>query len=359
MSPRFTSEGGVQVRQFRGSGSSGRFRRMPVPARRALLSLPLVAFGASCVQVPRTSSAPPPAAGPAAALQDPTDLVPLSQEQALAANAALPVAGPQPGVAAPFLLRAAGPVDRLRSLECLAQAVYYEARSESEQGQRAVAQVVLNRVRHSAYPASVCGVVYQGPMRAGGGCQFTFTCDGSLAAPPAGPAWQAARRIAADALAGYVEPTVGNATHYHTLSVFPHWAPTLVKAAMVGSHVFYRFPGAAGEPAAFRQAHAGHEPLPVPRRILFDRPDAPAQAAALALPGGPEIPAAATAVDPLLAVDQGHSRLPESGVREAWRHSGRVRSEPLSRPAPQLAYAFEDPTVAGEPSPATPRPALR
>ena len=82
----------------------------------------------------------------------------------------------------PSAYRGRTALDRLRSLDCLAQAIYYEARSESEDGQRAVAQVVLNRVRHPAWPNSVCGVVYQGPMRAGGGCQFTFTCDGSLSA---------------------------------------------------------------------------------------------------------------------------------------------------------------------------------
>ena len=67
-----------------------------------------------------------------------------------------------------------------RDLECLAEAVYYEARSEPQEGQRAVAQVVLNRVRHIAYPGTICGVVYQGSERRTG-CQFTFTCDGSLA----------------------------------------------------------------------------------------------------------------------------------------------------------------------------------
>ena len=69
-----------------------------------------------------------------------------------------------------------------RSLQCLTEAVYYEARSESEEGQRAVAQVVLNRVRHPAYPNSVCGVVYQGSERVTG-CQFSFTCDGALGRP--------------------------------------------------------------------------------------------------------------------------------------------------------------------------------
>src|SRR6476660_5886742 len=65
-----------------------------------------------------------------------------------------------------------------RSLQCLTQAIYYEARNQSDDGERAVAQVVLNRVRHPAFPNTVCGVVYQGAVRPGGGCQFTFTCDG-------------------------------------------------------------------------------------------------------------------------------------------------------------------------------------
>jgi len=102
----------------------------------------------------------------------------LSGAKALLANAAIPVfSGPNPAANA-YVFAAHTPIDRMRSLDCLAQAVYYEARSEGENGERAVAQVVLNRVRHPAWPNSVCGVVYQGPMRAGGGCQFTFTCDG-------------------------------------------------------------------------------------------------------------------------------------------------------------------------------------
>ena len=117
----------------------------------------------------------------------------------------------------------------MRSIDCLAQAVYYEARSESEDGQRAVAQVVLNRVRHPAWPNSVCGVVYQGPMRPGGGCQFTFTCDGSLATRRPAPRWDEARRIAAEALGGRTYAPVGLPTHYHTNAVFPAWAPQLVK----------------------------------------------------------------------------------------------------------------------------------
>jgi len=95
-------------------------------------------------------------------------------------NAAVPTAEPGTPAATGFAALAAAPVDRLRSIDCLADAIYYEAGNEPVEGQRAVAQVVLNRVRHPAYPNSVCGVVYQGAARRTG-CQFSFVCDGSLA----------------------------------------------------------------------------------------------------------------------------------------------------------------------------------
>ncbi len=146
-----------------------------------------------------------------------------------------------------------------RGLDCLSKAIYYEARSETEDGQRAVAQVVLNRVRHPTYPNSICGVVYQGSQLRTG-CQFTFTCDGSLRYGAFGPSWERARRIAAEALAGQVYAPVGTATHYHTTAILPYWASSLTRLAVVGAHVFYRWRGAQGRPAAFTQAYAGIEP---------------------------------------------------------------------------------------------------
>lgn len=137
-----------------------------------------------------------------------------------------------------------------RSAECLTAAVYYEARSEGEAGQRAVAQVVLNRVRHYAFPGSICGVVFQGARRRSG-CQFSFTCDGSMKAERDPLAWEFAEQIAADALAGYVYAPVGHATHYHTRAVSPFWAPTLQPVTSLGSHRFYRWRGRTGEPPAF------------------------------------------------------------------------------------------------------------
>jgi hypothetical protein len=160
--------------------------------------------------------------------------------------------------AKPFFL-AGGGVSHSRALECLAQAVWYEAASESEAGQRAVAQVVLNRVAHPNWPASVCGVVYQGSDRTTG-CQFTFTCDGSLARRAGGASWARAQRIAAEALAGEVYAPVGHATHYHTLWVDPYWARSLDHVGTIGAHRFYRNRGAGGEKAAFTLAYAGLEP---------------------------------------------------------------------------------------------------
>jgi spore germination cell wall hydrolase CwlJ-like protein len=162
----------------------------------------------------------------------------------------------------PFVLKASRE-DRARALECLTQAVYYEAAREPEVGQEAVAQVVLNRVRHPAYPKSVCGVVYQGAARASG-CQFTFTCDGSLRFAPEPARWRRARAVAERALDGHVDEKVGSATHYHADYVAPYWAPTLVKLAQVGQHIFYRWTGPWGEPAAFTGRYAGHEAVLTP-----------------------------------------------------------------------------------------------
>jgi spore germination cell wall hydrolase CwlJ-like protein len=144
-----------------------------------------------------------------------------------------------------------------RALQCLTEAIYYEARSESADGQRAVAQVVLNRVRHPSYPNSVCGVVYQGSNRRTG-CQFTFTCDGSIRPYVEPAAWARAQGIAAAALRGSVYRPVGLALNYHTTAIRPYWAPSLVKQAVIGAHIFYRRPD-SGSSQAFYQA-PGAEP---------------------------------------------------------------------------------------------------
>ena len=185
------------------------------------------------------------------------DEIALTDPAAMAADSSPFIVGP-----AARSLRLAGTfTDRSRAQQCLTQAIYYEAASESDAGQRAVAQVVLNRVAHPSYPSTVCGVVFQGSERKTG-CQFTFTCDGALARKPSAFMWGRASRIARQALAGAVYAPVGLATHYHTLAVHPYWADSLDKVAVIGFHQFYRWRGAAGTSAAFISRYHGGEPVP-------------------------------------------------------------------------------------------------
>jgi spore germination cell wall hydrolase CwlJ-like protein len=156
-----------------------------------------------------------------------------------------------PMAAQPF--RLANALDASRDLECLTQAVYYEARGEGRDGMRAVAQVVLNRVRHPAFPKSICGVVFQGAGRRTG-CQFSFTCDGSMRGRVNRAAWNRARQIAEAALSGSVYSGVGNATHFHTTGVAPQWRSSLIRVGQVGDHLFYRFGGRSGSRGAFTYA---------------------------------------------------------------------------------------------------------
>ena len=177
------------------------------------------------------------------------------------------------GAAAEPFVASGDPAAFDRALECLTQAVYYEARSQSDDGQRAVAQVVLNRVRHPSYPNSVCGVVWQGAERVTG-CQFTFTCDGSMNAGIDPYAWDRATRIATAALRGGVYRPVGLALNYHTTAIRPYWAPSLVPQATVGAHIFYRRPGEGGSSEAFVQAPSEQEPdafVPVYRAPRMER----------------------------------------------------------------------------------------
>ncbi|HYD24014.1 MAG TPA: cell wall hydrolase [Croceibacterium sp.] len=157
--------------------------------------------------------------------------------------------------------------DRARARRCLTLAIYYEAATEPDAGQRAVAQVVLNRVAHPAYPDTVCGVVFQGSERRTG-CQFSFTCDGALARRPARMWWDRAERVADAALAGAVYAPVGLATHYHTVQIHPYWADSLDHIGTIGAHRFYRWRGAAGRPAAFSDAYLGGEPVAAPHARL-------------------------------------------------------------------------------------------
>lgn len=199
--------------------------------------------------------APPPTPPPAV---EPLELKQVAPEEARKINADVPLAnGPVPA-AKPFHVSG----DQLnvdRAVDCLASAIYYEAGAEKPDGQKAVAQVVLNRVRHPAFPKTVCGVVYQGSTRTTG-CQFSFTCDGSMRRVPSAAAWASMRKLARSALTGSVYKPVGLATHYHTDWVVPYWSARLDKIRIEATHLFFRWTGWWGTPPAFRGRYAGAEP---------------------------------------------------------------------------------------------------
>jgi hypothetical protein len=227
-------------------------------------------------------------------------------DQARLINAAMPFSTAPLSAARPFDLSGSDPLDRRRALLCMTQAIYYEAGFEPLQGRRAVAQVVLNRMRHPAFPKSICGVVYQGAQQPV--CQFSFVCDGSLYRRPALGAWQQAEKIAAAAIDGYVEKSVGAATHYHADYVAPYWAPRLAKLSQIGSHIFYRWPGAWGSTAAFTGRYIGEPADPLALRpalrqaVLTDGTTVPVEDPAQA---GPPVPRAENDVGGLLDTSKG------------------------------------------------------
>ena len=217
----------------------------------------------------------------------------------------------KPGPAAkPFQ---AGVLNPARELECLAQAVYYEARGETPAGQAAVAQVVLNRVRHPAFPKSICGVVFQG-ARSGRGCQFSFACDGSLRLTREMGAWTRAEKIASRAFEGQVMSQVGNATHFHVTAIQPGWS-NLLKVAQVGAHVFYRFGGKAGAAKAFN-AEPKNEDVVAP----MDAPAAPLILASSVTP-------APASGEPAHAAEPAAAAKPDAPKADA------AHSEPAAAPA--------------------------
>ena len=131
--------------------------------------------------------------------------------------------------------------DRGRAIACMATAIAYEAAFEPVEGKQAVAEVILNRVRAAGYPKSVCGVVFAGSERPTG-CQFSFTCDGSLARRMSAGVMTIAETVALAALEGRNPLRVAGSTHYHADYVTPYWAASLVRVNKIGAHIFYRAP---------------------------------------------------------------------------------------------------------------------
>jgi spore germination cell wall hydrolase CwlJ-like protein len=258
------------------------------------------------------SRASPPAREP---LVVPNVAADLDTEQARNANSALHFSKERIEAALPLFYGGLQPLEGARGspLACLTAAVYYEAGGEPLQGERAVAQVVLNRVRHPSFPNTICEVVYQGSERRTG-CQFTFTCDGSMARAPVPSLWKRAERVAQQALAGAVEPSVGMATHYHADWVFPYWAPTLKKITKLGPHIFYTWPGMWGRRAAFtQQPEWVDQTLPVATSSGAPVPIAPLQQATHRLPP--------------LEADVAGGRPPEGPVLEGPARSSLVADE--------------------------------
>lgn len=270
----------------------------------------------------------------------PVTLTPAEEEAVRAAIEAelAEHSGYQGPVPAGITFRPASDADRERALRCMTQAIYYEAGTESEAGQRAVAQVVLNRVRHPGYANSICGVVYEGSERSTG-CQFTFTCDGALARRPVPGLWAQARRYAREAIDGRQFRDVGYATHYHTLDIWPYWGRTLTMTNMIGRHLFHRLRGSPGSPGAFTVRYSGREPAPRPwrSRDAMAAEDTTEQTGILTdsaaiddgLPPAPVVRAdiadASTAREPnnLPGSRPIENALPDSQVRPEYRDSGR------------------------------------
>ncbi len=175
---------------------------------------------------------------------------PLAQAGVIDHRAALAVAmvaGP-PATPRPILVSSTGPVaepfrlsgalESSRDLDCLTAAVYYETGSDTAAGQAAVAQVVLNRVRHPSFPKTVCGVVYQGA--ASGHCQFSFICNGVMRRAKSPAMWESSRKVAARALGGYVMAEAGEAVSFHAAYLGRMWS-SMTPIGRIGAHQFYRF----------------------------------------------------------------------------------------------------------------------
>jgi hypothetical protein len=206
----------------------------------AALVLALVFAAAASAVIPSTDHVnPPPAAARAAFVTLPLKLIP---EQPV-----VPIMDP-----ASLVLRTA-PIEISQSLEqlviqrmaaeqrCLAEAMYYEARGEGVDGEKAIAEVVFHRMKSPGYPHSICGVVYEGAA-VRRGCQFSFACNGQLQLPKTMGAWASAKRLAGRILEGIVQlgDETGDAISFHAVDVEPGWGDKLVRTIQIGNHVFYR-----------------------------------------------------------------------------------------------------------------------
>lgn len=154
------------------------------------------------------------------------------------------VPAPSPAPSAHVAVAALPPpaITRDEQSECLAEVLYYEARGEGTEGEKAVAEVVLQRTRDQNYPRTICGVVFEGAQPNNRTCQFSFACDGALRRPKDRTAWESVRKLA-DAIVSGAVKLAGETRHaiaYHNIDVRPAWAELMVETAQIGNHVFYR-----------------------------------------------------------------------------------------------------------------------
>lgn len=135
--------------------------------------------------------------------------------------------------------------------QCLAEAIYFEARGEGVEGQKAIAEVVLQRTHDHNFPSTVCGVVYQGAETAGHACQFSFACNGAMRQSKAPEAWRRAKMMASSIISGALrlDGETGKAVAFHATNVSPGWSATMIPTAQIGNHIFYRWnPHPAAQP---------------------------------------------------------------------------------------------------------------
>ncbi len=242
-----SSGGGVySLQAFEGTTLDGSYGEIPPntstagssPTSLALLTaaVPDGATPAIPRAVSLASATPAPAEPQIVTLQPRLNNAPVAGVAAKAPALPAPKANPPRASYADLI----DPEDMNKEQRCLAEAVYFEARSETPEGQAAVAQVVLNRVKSGLYPDSVCGVVYQNRHRYMA-CQFSFACEGkSLRITEPGP-WKQAVKVARNVTFGetYLSK-VGNALNYHASYVKPSWRHMFRKADTIGTHIFYR-----------------------------------------------------------------------------------------------------------------------
>jgi spore germination cell wall hydrolase CwlJ-like protein len=230
-----------------------------------------------------------------------------------------------------------------RDVECLTRAVYFESRGDTDVGQAAVAQVVINRARHPAFPKSVCGVVNQGVER--GSCQFSFVCKPTKVTDQR--EWRRARQVAEKALNGHTVEAVGTSTFFHAARVNPGWK--LTRVGQFGAHVFYKYPGKKGAPSTFAAA---------PKPSLLDQIAAPIQAAL----AKPAVTTATTPPAPILALPAQPAAAVQVAAKAAPGHSASttgtspveasaqlVKAEPIITPTGPLVGAASH--VPPSPSP--------